>query len=186
MIFKVIMIIIVLIAFSYMLFNSKMNVFPILLNQFMVLKNYRNNKISIKDIFCFYLIPLFISVILVLVFNFNIDKSIISNLITIYSIVFSLLIGIITLLIPKKESSCINNQIKDETVVTCLNNVIVCVLTLISLLFLSVTQECKNLAFNTVNIVTLFLIMISINFMMLILKRFFILMKDDKNGKGGI
>lgn len=171
--------IILFLLVSCILINPKMRCLSIIYTQFKVLRNNRTNKISIKDVFCFYVFPIIISLILVLYFEIHLSVLVIDNLITVYSVVFSLLFGVATILVTRNETNSFSKTVNKETIITCLNGVLVCFLILVVLLLMNVMNVENETLCNTFNITLFSLMIVSFNYLLMILKRFFILISEN-------
>lgn len=91
--------------YSFKLFKDYINIF----------RNYRTKKISVFDILCFFVSPFLISVCIVVGFDYFFSAEISNVLLTIFSITFTLLFGVMSLLSVTLDSDDkIKKQISRE------------------------------------------------------------------------
>ena len=96
-----------------MLFNRKINVVKVFVEQLKIFKNNRTQKVSFWDILSFIVCPLLLSLIMVTWYEFSIKKELAQILTTAFSLIFTLLLAFETILVGKKNST---NEVEREVI----------------------------------------------------------------------
>lgn len=109
----------VMIILLMLLGNPKVRVLRVLEDQIKVLKNAKTDKISLWDIICFIIMPIFLALIITFGFEQKIDDDLSSVLTTVFALVFTLLFGFAAILVGKIESdNDIERKVVGETFVS--------------------------------------------------------------------
>jgi hypothetical protein len=163
---------------SIVFLNKKLKVSKIAAGYFSLFYNDKNKvkKISFVEIIIIFIMPLIISVILV--WSIKIDILVISELLTIISILSGLMFSLLPLIISiKKTSNDKYNLVVKET----FNAVSFEILIGIMILFLLILCKISSGIFEKVmNNITLYFLFIYITTLFLILKRFVIIFEYDR------
>jgi len=96
-----------------MLFNRKINVAKVFIEQLRVFKDNRTQKISLLDILSFVICPHLLSAIMVFWYDFHVEKELAQVLTTAFSLIFTLMLAFETILVGKKSSV---NDIEREVI----------------------------------------------------------------------
>lgn len=107
--------IIIIVCVILSLFNKKIRC-NLLFSEFLkIFKNNRTGKISFFDVICFFIFPLIIAICLVVGFDYSFSKDIANVLLTVFSITFTLLFGVMSILSVTLDSDDkIKKQISRE------------------------------------------------------------------------
>ena len=98
-----------------MCFNKKIRCSKLFKDLFNIFYDNRNNKISIFDLICFFICPIAIGATIVIGFDYYFSAEVSNTLLTIFSILFTLLFGIMSLLTATLNSpNSIKKKISNE------------------------------------------------------------------------
>ena len=167
-------------------FNRKVRLTRLLRDQFHIYYVKQNGKqvLSVFDIFCFLLIPLFISSSIVWGFGFWFDSSIANIVLTIASILFSVLFTILSIITSKigAKDNIESTVIKETfTTISCsTTNLLIGIVLLIIYAILLPHYENQTLYKIVTNII-IFILIHSFMLLLMTIKRFYMVFnKDDK------
>lgn len=166
------------------LFNKKLNVFKIIKEQFDIYKDDRTKKISIHDIFTFFIGPFLMALIGSFLIKEDVFIKASELCITIFSIIATILFSFLALLMDKKYNDKDDkketkerkkfNQVSGETYISITMTIIYSLAAvMVAIILLAV---CNDIVIKILNgLMLYFIIKIIFNFLM-ILKRMFILL----------
>ena len=174
MIKDIIFIIIILVFIFFMIINTKIRIWSVITKQWNIFLNFRTKKHSCKDNITFYYFPIVVSFFLSFIYCTKIQNSMIDILITVYSILFSLLIGMISVLITYKKENSVDDEVRKETIITGISNVIISgVIIIVLLVFKSKIITCK-IIIKILSFILYYCIIKSVLYILLMLKRFMV------------
>jgi len=153
------------------LLNQKINIFIVLKQYIKSLHKFNQVRISWFDILTFLIAPMGLCIIIVYVFNFSIDKTMVSSLITTFALIATMLFTFLSITIAQYQSNESNLRIDvaNETTGTIILTILLAIVNC-TLLFISVNNmDLISTSFNLVIIVYLSL-QIFLN-MLIVLKR---------------
>ncbi len=105
-----------IIALLCMILTKKIRCFQLIKDTLCVLRNNITNKIYSHDIVAFFVCPIVISLSIIIGFDFYFSKKISEVLLTVFSILFTLLFGIMSLITTTVDTdNVIKKQISRET-----------------------------------------------------------------------
>jgi len=106
----------VIIALLCMILTKKIRCLQLVKDTFRVLTNYKTNKIYSHDIFAFFVCPIVLSFAIIIGLDFYFSKKIAEILLTVFSILFTLLFGVMSFITSLLDSNnIIKKQISRET-----------------------------------------------------------------------
>lgn len=170
--------ILVVICIFAMLCNRKINVVAIFIEQLKVFKDNRTKKISPWDIISFILCPFFLSLALVIWYEFNINKELAQILTTAFSLIFTLLLAFETILVSKKNSTNdVERKVISQTFVSAVSaSIFAMVGIILSIMIMFISNA---LAIRIVTILVLVSSFITIMLLLMIIKRTFMIFMND-------
>ena len=160
--------------------SKKVRLTKLCFEQFKVFRNAKNNKTSFWDIICFIVSPIVSSLLIVYYFNFLIDIELAQLLSTLFSIVFTVLFGFVSILVAKINSErSLEKKVAEETFISIITTTTIALVDTILSIILSTDQsfEIKRI----VSVIVICLSFITIMLLLLIIKRTFLLFIN--NGK---
>ena len=163
-----------------MLCNRKINVAAVFVEQLRVFKDNRTKKISPWDIVSFIVCPIFLSLVLVIWYDFSINKELAQVLTTAFSLIFTLLLAFETVLVSKKNSTNdIEREVISQTFVSAVSaSILALVGIILSMMIMFISDACMLRIFTTLILVLSFM---TIMLLLMIIKRTFkIFMNDNK------
>ena len=101
---------ILILSICLMLINKKLRCVKIIENLIQIFYGNRTNKLSIFDIICFFICPTVVGASIVIGFDYYFSNEVANALLTIFSILFTLLFGVMSLLISSLNSSDSNKK----------------------------------------------------------------------------
>ena len=168
------------VLFLVAIFNTKLNVFKIIKQQFQIYKNDKTKNKSWHDIFTFFVNPLLIAILLLFVIDYKFLFGLSELIITILSIVATILFSFLALLIDKKNKSTNDkvSQVSNETYISIIMTIIYSLVALLLTICLLLLPE-NILVMQIFNaFIYYFVIKILFNILM-ILKRMFLLLNEE-------
>lgn len=181
---QILLICFIVIALLIACFNRKVRLTRLLRDQFHIYYVKRNGKqfLSVFDIFCFLVIPLFISSSIVWGFGFWFDSSIANIVLTIASILFSVLFTILSIITSKIGTKDIIERtvIKETfTTISCsTTNLLIGIALLIIYTILLPYYE-NQLVYKILTNIILFILMHSFLLLLMTIKRFYMVFNKD-------
>ena len=168
-----------------MLLNKKIRCFVLPKALISIFYDNRTKKISIFDLLCFFVFPIVISILIVVGYDFYFSKDISNTLLTIFSILFTLLFGIMSLLTATLNSKDdLKKKISTEAftavsyaMFTSLLSLIIMILYLI--FFERISVENHIPLYQILTAIIIFLTINMIMLFMLVIKRSYITSKND-------
>lgn len=178
--------IIIIVALLLILLNKKMRFYKVFVAQFKIFYNNANKKLSWIDIITYFLLPIIIGLSLVCGLDFKIPSNLLSDFVTIYSLLLTILIGVLSLLIVQNNKVEIKHSkqsdidqekwrksIIQETIIIIANNMIISIIIII--LIFCLKNILNDVWLIILNVLMISLIILSLEYTMLILKRSLIL-----------
>lgn len=158
------------------LFNKKMSLTKIFVSQIQVYKNDKTNRFSSFDLFVFIIIPIVIGA----TFGFSVPVSYVSKysemVITIFALIATVLLTFVTIVYDKQSNNTKLNEVKKQTVVTIITSIIYS-MTIVVLVVLPKLITIPNILKKVLVSIICTLIVKIVFSMMMILKRFFIIIE---------
>ena len=163
-----------------MLFNRKVNVLKVFVEQLKVFKNNRTKKTSFLDILSFIICPIVLSLIMVLWYEFYIDRELSQILTTTFSLVFTLMLAFEAILVSKKDSTnVIEKEVISQTFISVVSSSILSLIGIILSVVIMFITNCT--AVNIITILVSVLSFMTVMLLLMIIKRtFMIFMNDSK------
>ncbi len=126
---------IIFIAIIIMLCNRKINCCQLVKDAFNVFRNYKNGKVYWFDLLTFFGCPFVISISVIISFDYCFNKEMANTLLNVFSIMFTLLFGITSILTSTVEGDNeINKKISREAFATASFSMLISLLNLIILI----------------------------------------------------
>jgi len=163
-----------------MLCNRKINFAVVFVEQLRVFKDNRTKKVSPWDIVSFILCPIFLSLVLVIWYDFSINKELAQILTTAFSLIFTLLLAFETIIVSKKNSTNdIEREVIGQTFVSAVSaSIFALVGIILSIMIVFVSGVFARRVFTALILILSFM---TIMFLLMIIKRTFkIFMNDSK------
>lgn len=182
---------------------NKINFYVIIADHINSLRNYDTKKLNKWEVFSFFVFPLFISLLIVFLFNTPITREITNILITSYSVFSALLFNLLILIYEiirkgKENEELTNHEEKDATSIKpaklkhkemmadflreIFSNIsfciLICVLSIVILLITLIQFSCL-IVFTLLSILIYYMIIIFIFTLLMVLKRVHILLKTE-------
>lgn len=175
---------IIIICFMIALCNRKILCKQLLIDFFNIFKNFRTGKISIIDILSFFVSPLLIFISIVFGFNYIYSIQMANILLTVFSIIFTLLFGIMSMLsVTLNSDDKIKKQISKEAFsavsFSMLSSLFCLVLLIIYIAFIETTNYI--MLFKILTMIISFLIFNMIMLFLMIIKRSYVTSLMEKN-----
>jgi len=166
-----------------MLFNRKINIGRVFLEQLQVFKNNRTKKISFWDILSFIICPILLSLIMVIWYEFSIEKELAQILTTAFSLIFTLLLAFETILVGKKSNgNDIERAVVNQTFISAVSASIFSLMGII--LSITIMFASKDIAIKILTAFILALSFMTVMLLLMIIKRTFkIFIQDNVDGK---
>lgn len=161
--------------------NQKLNIFSVIYNFILSLRNDNKEKISWFDILTFIAIPIVLSIIFVLEFDFQVDKNISQTLLTVFSLIAAMLLSFFAILVSQNDVENNKDRIKviKETASAIGTAVILSLINSVLLLFVSVDKYLINQTITSI-IILGFMFMVFIEIIYVIKRVFDIIYSKNK------
>jgi hypothetical protein len=173
---------IIFVSMILMLFNKKIRCLSLIKDAFSVFKNNKTKKIYWYDILTFFICPIAISITITIGFNYYFNNDMAEILLNVFSILFTLLFGVTSILTSNIQSS--NNTkrfVSKEAFAIASFSMLISMLNLIFLIVYSALLQFYFLIYIyqvlTACVITLSLIMIML--LLLVIKRSYITFTAD-------
>lgn len=173
-------IVVICVLLICMLFcNRKVRLFVLIKEQLKVFRNDKKKTISLWDYFCFFLLPIVISLIVVVKLDLTISSNLAELLTTVFSIVFTVLFGFAAIMVSKIDSqNQTEKQVAEETFVSIVSSTILSLMAAVLSIILTQIENVLYLQIISVAVVTISLVIIML--LLLITKRTFYLYINNK------
>ena len=166
---KIILLTAIIVVLLTSLFNRKLNVFKVIIEQFSIYKNDKTKKCSKYDIFTFFISPLIASILLsfLIDLNFILERS--ELFITILSIISTILFSFLALLIEKRIlfKNDKANQVSNETYISIIMTILYSLIAIIIMIGLLLVPTRKLLVQIFSIVIYYFAIKIILNILMI-------------------
>jgi len=171
------------ILIATMLFNRKARIVKVFVEQLKVFKNDRTQKVYFWDILSFIVCPTLLSLIMVIWYDFRIDKEFAQILTTAFSLIFTLLLAFKAILIGKKNSGNeIEKEVIKQTFVSVVSASVLSMIGIILSITIMLASNCVVLMISTMSILALSFMTIML-LLMIIKRTFVIFTRDDQTSK---
>jgi len=172
---------ITIVCILIMLFNRKISVAAVFIEQLKIFKDHRTKKISFWDILSFLICPILLSLIMVIWYEFSIEKELAQILTTAFSLVFTLLLAFETILVGKKNTgNDIERAVVNQTFISAVSTSIFSLIGII--LSITIMFASKGIAIKILTAFILALSFMTVMLLLMIIKRTFkIFMQDNVN-----
>ncbi|MGD9604642.1 MAG: hypothetical protein AB7V00_00635 [Bacilli bacterium] len=182
--YQIILIVIMFLLLFVMFFNPKIRLFNLIKQQMKVFIKYNPKvsvqKISLHDMFTFILSPIFISLIIVLGFNFTFSEEVANLLVTVFSIIFTVLFGFISVLVGKANSSNkLEKQLVSETFTSIVSAMLLAILSAV-LLIIYISMPEKTLYIKLISNIVIWFSLESLLLLLMITKRSYVIFSNAK------
>lgn len=172
-----VLLIVGILLFTMLFFNKKVNLMRLFVSQVPVFKNDKVGKYSLWDIFCFLVIPIAVSVLIVFGIPFQISSELAEVLTTVFSLVFSILFGFAAVIMERNASdNSKKKQVVNETFVSIVTATVLSLVATIVSIFL--TQVADGSIISVLSVVLFSLSLIIVMLMLMITKRTFVIYCD--------
>ena len=168
---------IVIICMIFMLFNRKIRCTELIKNSLSVFKDNRNGKIYWYDIFSFLISPVFISVAVVIGFDYYFNREMANTLLNVFSIMFTLLFGITSILNSATENKDeIKEKISIEAFTIASFSMLISLLSLVIVIIYIALLDYKfaNALYMSLTVIVITLSIILVMLFLLVIKRSYI------------
>jgi hypothetical protein len=166
------------ICIGAMLFNRKIYIIKIFVEQIKAFKNDKTEKISFFDIISFVVCPIILSSIITYYYNFIIDETLAEILVTAFTLIFTLLFAFEAILVSKKDSqNKVEQEVVKETFVSIVTaSVLSLTANIMSIMIMFVNYD---IVIKILSTVILTLSFMTIMLLLMIIKRTFLVYMND-------
>jgi hypothetical protein len=187
---EIIWIVIAAVIGLLMLLDPKVHVFGIIREQIKVFRNHREDengvdrsRFSFLDLASFVVLPLSLGFIVVYALGDTISQPLAEILITVFSVLFGLLLGFTTLLIGRKpDLERLVKLVVKETLITILSTMLVSLLVTV-LLAVIATGVLNTLWLGILSAISLGLSFMALMFLLMLVKRIYVVFSEDAKNK---
>jgi len=182
--YQIIFLVISLALLLAILINPKIRLFNLIIQQMKVFVKFNpkitKQKLSLHDMIAFIIAPIVISTIIVWGFNFIFLADVATVLVTVFSIIFTVLFGFISVLVGKTNSSNkIEKQLVSETFTSIVSAMLLAILSAV-LLIIYLSVPGNILLIKLISNIVIWFSLVSLLLLLMITKRSYIIFSNAK------